>query len=267
MVIEPRRVAPGYARRWSRQALELMGRSFHSLFALALGMCGATWALEQAHLVLVTPFLLAWALGVAMEIVSVSDNHVLRMADLPSIFATAAREVVYEARTAARTILLIGVIATLAIGWSNMQPEAAVQKLAAPDLSNPLVWIFSDASPFTPASMMLILAASLQGYTVLDLAGLRQPLRREFGLEEEQVKLLLRQASQKNYRLAVEIALAARVLILVAIWAMPGLTPLLLCFLPALAYVAFREIFVDDKGNREPAKQTSTKLAMEGMPS
>lgn len=267
MVIEPRRVAPGYVRRWARQALELMGRSFHSLFALALVMCGVSWALEQAHLVLLTPFLLAWSMGAAMEIVSISDNHVLRMADLPSIFATAAREVVYEARTAARTILFIGLIAALAFAWVHMQPETAARKLVAPDLSNPLVWIFSDASPFTPASMMLILAASLQGYTVLDLAGLRHPLRREFGLEEEQVKLLLRQASQKNSRPAIEMALAARGLILVAIWGMPGLTPLLLCFLPALTYVAFREIFIDDKGNREPAKQTSTKFALEGTPS
>jgi hypothetical protein len=230
-------------------------------------MCGVTWVLEQAHLVLLTPFFLAWCLGVGLEIVRVSDNHVLRMADLPEIFHAAARQLVHEVRVSARAILIIGIIAAALIAWSAAQPASAARKLAEPDLSNPLVWLFSEASPFTPASLMLILAASLQRYTVLDLAGLRHPLRREFGLDESQVQLLLRQATQKNPKLGVELALAVRILILVAIWGLPGITPLLLCFLPALMYVAFREIFVDDKGNREPAKQTSTKLALEGTPS
>lgn len=265
MVIEPRRVAPGYARRWSREALELVGRSFHTLFALALTTCGLTWVLEQAHLVVLTPFLLAWALGAAVEIVSISDNHVLRVSDLPGVFLTAARELFYEIRISARYITGILVFAALLFAWSAMQPP--LPRSVPADLSDPLVWLFSEASPLTPAAMMLFLAASLQRYTLLDLGGLRHPLRRQFGLDEAGVRLVLRQAADKNSQLSLQFALTTRLLMVIAIGGLPVLTPFLMCFMPALVYVAFREIFVDDKGNRKPAKQTSTQLALEGMSS
>lgn len=268
MVIEPRSVAPGFTRRWSREALELMGRSFHTWFAVAVVLSLSIWALPGSALLSVPLGLLFYC--VSTEIAAVSDQRVLRVTELPGIFQVALQECVRDLY-AKRWVLLVSVALIAAAHlWVQAQPVQGPAASPAPvDLADPLTWVFGSLlgkeSPFISGAISLWAGAALQGRSAYALSSLVYPLRRTFGLQDEdQLSALTSKAMRRNPTVALLLGPVQVAVVIFTALALPILGPFLMCFLPAVSYVAFREVFVDDGGNREQVSERKRSLANQG---
>lgn len=256
MMLEPRKVEPGFCRRWLQQAFGLLGRTFHLWFGLALCWSLLTWALGGNGLSAIALGLFFYFFSV--EMAAMSDQHVVRLGHVPGAVARAARGAVLELWEKRFALLLAGVMVLGLLWWQPLDPQAQAELAAAaaaktpPDLGNPLTWLFSAESPLVYAAVSLFAGLLLQGKG-LHLVTLRYPLRRAFELSDDQVSLLLSQAAQKNRGTLTLMEAGMPIAVGLLVLLFPGAVPLLACVLPAVSYVAFREIFIDDQGNRKQA--------------
>ena len=269
MVIEPRKVEPGFVKRWSKQALELMERSFHLWFGIAVVLSLAAWAGDRVF------FGVSLALGtllfaISAEIAVISDNDHFDIGDIPDIVAAAWQQALHELWThRVGVILFVIAIPVVVLALAAGVDPAKEPPPPPPPVTygDPFVWLFSNSSPFSSAAWAAFIVANLYGYTKWGLNGMRYHLRRTFDLSEEAADILAEKAAQKNREVAAGFPLVMMSSLAVALIFLPILAPFVLCFVPALNYVAFREIFLDDKGNRQPARKTATKLATHGAAS
>lgn len=262
MVIEPRKIAPGFARRWLSQSLELVGRAFHIWFGFAMLFCILTMALGWV------PDLVAIPLGlfgciVSIEIAATADTQEVRLSDMPAILHAAAVGTVRDIWQKRWVLLIVAVYILVQLYLGNTPKSAPVREAPPPDLTNLWTWIATIDSPFFKSALVLLCGQMLQGHTAA-LGTLSYPLQRAFDVDEGQVRHLLHRALFKNLPATAFMQAVPLILIVGATMFLPILTPFLVCFLPALSYVVFREMFVDDKGNREPAKQAVTSTVAQG---
>lgn len=262
MVIEPRKIEPGFVRRWFSQSFELIGRAFHIWFGFAMVFClltiGLGWLSELAAI----PFGL-YACIVSIEFAATADNRVVKLSDLPTILHTAAVGTVRDIWQKRWVLLIVAVYVLVQFYLGNMPKPTPVREAPVPDLSSLWTWIATTDSPFFKSMLVLLCGQMLQGHTAA-LGTLSHPLQRTFDIPEGQVRTLLHRAMFKNLPATAFMQLVPLGLIIGASMFLPILAPFLVCLLPALSYVAFREMFVDDKGNREPAKQTATSAVAQG---
>lgn len=268
MELEPRVVEAGSLKRWTKQALELVGRSFHAWFGLAVVLSLGAWFLEQLAYgasILLTTF----GFALSSEIAAISDRQVLRISDFPDVVRAAVSQLIIEIRVLWLPVVLVVIVAPVlqfalyawAIAYQAAHPTPPIAPVNYYQLTT---WLFSQRSPFSASAWGSFSAATFYGYTRWRLGSLRYPLRRAFELSEEAAEALTVKAWIKNPQVSVNYSSFVLTMSMVAMVFLPILAPFLLCFLPALNYVAFREMFIDDKGNREPAKQSSTKPVMQG---
>lgn len=264
MVIEPRVVAAGFVKRWVAQACELLNRSFHLWFGFSVVLCLLTWGIAQiagpVHI-----FLGFFSYYVSSEMAAHADQHPLRLADMPTILGRAGSEAykeVWKKRWVLLSIAATAVLLTYVV-ISALKPDEPVAKVVI-DYSDPMMWLFSAHSPLSDGAIALMLGATLQGRGGL-LPAMSYSLRRTFGLSDEAVERLANQGGRKNPRAALFLDGGQTIVLLYAALCLPVAAPLLLALAPAITYVAFREMFIDDKGNRVPKPvQATSRTLQEG---
>lgn len=194
------------------------------------------------------------------EIAAHVDRGALRIQHLPDIFRVAFVEMVREFWDK-RYAILVGMGLVFAMEWHATATPAVAALDAVKSSKEPTLWSSLNVL-FAPGASALWAGAILQGRT-LALGTLSYPLRRTFGLSDDALRLLTQQAVRINTRACLYLDGGQFLLLLGALTFMPLLAPLLLCLVPAVSYVAFREMFIDDRGNQTLAPEQKLQLSME----
>ncbi len=261
MTLEPRTVEPGFAKRWSRQALELVLRSFHSWFSLGLAMTALLYGVSAVWSPLVLP--------AGMFCVALSTS-MARMSDLSTVsvdtFVQAVRDAaLYAARLVRERIVMLVAVLVVGelIGRALMSAVKDAPAVPAPDLGDPLTWLVGPQSPLVIAAAGLYVGAMFQCAS-FGLAGLSYPLRQKFGLDYGSAESLLMKANLKNREASLFLEAVLMGTMMLSVIFVPGLVPFALCFIPALLYVAYRDIFEHGDGNTAEVREGATRHAAMG---
>lgn len=244
--LEPRLIEPGYLKRWLHRGLTIVGINFHLWFALALSFSALCWVFEGWPAI-------QMPLGVAfcyfsIEMAALSTRRLTTLRATSDSLRRAAVEAALEMWHQRLRLLLIFisvmVVQVLAALFVFKLAPATAQELvskAPPDYSDIRTWLFT-ASPFASAAMAHFLSG-----IVIDrgqaFGFVRYPLRRAFELPDELAEFLRLKAYRKNQSAALNANLFEMTVLLLSLVALPILAPFLLCLLPAMHYVVFKELF------------------------
>ena len=265
MVIEPRVVAAGFARRWTGEAIELMTRSFHLWFGMAVLFCLFGAVANPMPPMAMIPFGLFFYF-VSIEFAAASDEREVTVYDVMPILRTAAIGVIQDIWAKRWVFLLVvGIMVYTLYFDAEMQKKAAeAEANARPvDLNNIMTWLVGPASPLAQTALIMLFGTVMQGRTFA-LATLSYPLSRGFKMDDDQVTALIYKAFFKNLVPGVFLKIVPLMLLITVGLLLPVVMPFFMCFFPALSYVAYREIFIDGNGNQEPAKAKVRSVATQG---
>lgn len=265
MVIEPRVVAPGFARRWTGEAMELMARSFHLWFGVAVLFCAFSAIAYPMPPMAMIPFGLFFYF-VSVEFAAASDEREVTVSDIMPIMRTAVLGVIQDIWAKRWVFLLIvGIMVyTLYFDAELQRKTAAAEANATPvDLNNIMTWIVGPASPLAQTALIMLFGSVMQGRTFA-FATLSYPLSRAFKLDDDQASALIYKAFFKNLMPGIFLKIVPLMLLITVGLLLPIVMPFFICFFPALSYVAYREIFIDGNGNQEPAKAKVRSAATQG---
>lgn len=260
MTLEPRLVKSGYAKRWCQQAFELVVRSFHLWFGLYFAL---------SLLLAVVPFggLLAIPVGIfsyalSCELAALSDRGALTGSVLLERAKHCAQ---YCAQTLWRIRLALGLAMVLsfllvlgAVAVSRHAQAPAVPRAPA-DYHSIWTWLVGPDSPFLNSAVALWVGSFMAAGFARRLPMLRYCLVQ--WSSESAADVALDKTAHKNLMPSFFLEMLHMACLGVAVLIAPCLAPFLTCFLPAVTYVAFREMFIDDQGNRSLASRTSSTLA------
>jgi hypothetical protein len=239
MVLEPRQAAPGALRRWTVQALRLITRGLSVWLGLILLLCLAIFAGQRLPLISGVLALMAFF------------GSILVAARLDRADEVSFSDVLGTLRQHGRSLLAFsGVIA----------------------LAGALVWVFFLARPevpwwnvlYTERNVVTALSENwfialrqvfvYSGYALgllffgLNIPGLTSflqfPCTTLLGLPFRTAYQVGAAAQMKNLGPMLGVGLLFILLPVIAVLFLPPAVPLLYCYLGALAYVSFREIFL-----------------------
>lgn len=249
MLLEPRQAAPGALRRWSGQALRLIGRGISVWLGLILLLCLAIFAGQRLPLV---------------------SGVLALMAFFGSILVAARLDQADE-------VSFSDVLATLRLHGVNLVAFSVVIAVAGA-----LVWVFFLARPEVPWWNVLyternVVTALSENWFValrqvfvysayalgllffgLNIPGLTSflqfPCTTLLGLPFRNAYRAGAAAQMKNLGPMLGVGLLFILLPVIAVLLLPPAVPLLYCYLGALAYVSFREIFLGIGENEARAR-------------
>lgn len=249
MVIEPRQAAPGALRRWTVQALRLITRGFSVWLGLILLLCLAIFAGQRLPLISGVLALMAFF------------GSILVAARLDRADEASFTDVLATLRRHGRSLLAFsGVIALAgALVW--------VFFLARPDVP----WwnvLYTERNVVTALSenwfialrQVFVYSAYALGllFFGLNIPGLTSflqfPCTTLLGLPFRAAYQAGAAAQMKNLGPMLGVGLLFILLPVVAVLLLPPAVPLLYCYLGALAYVSFREIFLGIGENEARAR-------------
>jgi hypothetical protein len=245
MILEPRQAGPGAPLRWSRQAIALIGRGFGFWLGLLLVSCLSIFAGHRLPLV-------SGVLSLAAFF-----SSVLIAAQLDRPQRTGLGEVLRMLRSHALGILsFAGVISVAgALIWMLLLARPGVpwwsvlytERNAVDVLSGD--WLVAARQVFVYAAYALGLA-----YFGLNIPGLTSffqfPCSTLLGLSFRDAYRLSAAAQVRNLAPMLAVGLMFVTLPVLCVLLFPPLVALLYCFLGALTWVAFREIFLGVPDNR-----------------
>lgn len=249
MTLEPRQVEDGYAKRWCRQALELVFRSFHLWFGLNFGLALVLAVLPFGGLVAIPVGVFAYVLS--CELAALSDRSNLTLSTLRESIQQCAQYTgrsLWNNRVALLIALVISFTLVLAISVAAREATASTPPRPAPDYGSIWTWLFGQDSPFLSFAVALWVGSFMAAGFARRLPMLRYCLAR--WADESAADVALEKAAQKNVFPSFFIEMLHMGCLTVSLVLAPSVAPFLMCFLPAVSYVAFREMFIDDQGNR-----------------
>ncbi len=144
--------------------------------------------------------------------------------------------------------------------WALTTGTGVPADTMAADLSSPWSWVFGIQSPLALSAAMLWVGAFIPGWGSSRLPMLRYEASHH--VSEEQVGVLLENAARVNLMPAVFLEFLHLIALGLALMVFPGAVPFLMCALPAVAYVAAREMFEHADGN-SPERQAARAPAVE----
>lgn len=246
MLIEPREAEPGALWRWTRQATSLIGRAFGFWMGLALLMC--LWMFLGQRLPIVDGILALAAFFASILIAAEVDRP--QRATLGEVLAMLRRHAVDVLLFSAIIAFAGAVIWMLLLSrpdvpwWSPLYTERNI----VTELSSN--WYVATRQIFIYAAYALGLL-----YFGLNIPGLTSffqfPCTTLLGLPFRDAYRLSAVGQIKNLPLVLMVGLLFIMLPVLWVLVLPPLVPLLYCFLGALTYVSFREIFLGIRNNRE----------------
>jgi hypothetical protein len=245
MVIEPRQAAPGALRRWSLQALRLIGRGPGVWLGLVLLICLAIFLGQRLPLVsgvlaltgffgsvLVAARMDAPAEASFSDVLAVLREHGPQLLGFSAVIAVAG------------ALVWMLFLARPEVSWWNvLYTERNVVVALSSDWFVALRQVFVYSAY---ALGLLFFGLNIPGLT----AFLQFPCTTLLGLPFRAAYRAGTAAQMKNLGPMLGIGLLFVLLPVLAVLLVPPAVPLLYCFLGALAYVAFREIFLGIGENR-----------------
>ena len=239
MLLEPRTAAPGALLRWSRQSLNLLRRGLGFWSALTLLMC--LWMFFGHHLPLLSGVLAVSALLACTLIAAQLDRSGrIHLADVLEMLQQHAGKLL----TFAALITLAGALVWLLL---LARPEVAWWNILYTE-RNSVEVLSSDG--FVALRQIFVYSAFALGlcYFGLNIPGLTSffqfPCMTLLGLPFRDAWRLAAAGQIRNLGAMFGVALLFMVLPATFALLLPPLVPVLYSFLGALAYVAFREIFL-----------------------
>ncbi|MBV1694320.1 MAG: hypothetical protein KGP27_07665 [Hyphomicrobiales bacterium] len=256
MLIEPRTAAPGALRRWSRQAFDLLRRGFGFWSALSLLMC--LWMFFGHHLPLLSGMLAVSALLACVLIAARLDRSTTtELADVLDALRAHARELLTLAAliTFAGALVWVLLLAKPGVAWWNiLYTDRNSVEVLSPD------WFVALRQVFVYSAFALGLC-----YFGLNIPGLTSffqfPCMTLLGLPFRDAWRLAAAGQIRNLGAMLAVALLFMVLPATVALLLPPLVPVLYCFLGALSYVAFREIFLGIAANQPRAAAAAVPAA------
>jgi hypothetical protein len=255
MLIEPQTVARGALLRWSRQAFDLLRRGFGFWSALSLLMC--LWMFFGHQLPLLSGILAVAALLACMLIAARLDRSArTELADVLEMLRTHARALLTLAAviTLAGALVWVLLLAKPGVAWWNiLYTERNTVEVLSAD------WFVALRQVFVYSAFALGLC-----YFGLNIPGLTSffqfPCMALLGLPFRDAWRLAAAGQIRN--LGAMLGVASLFMVLPAVFALllPPLVPVLYCFLGALGYVAFREIFLG-VGENQPRAVSAAATA------
>ena len=245
MLIEPRRAAPGALRRWSLQALGLILRGAGVWLGLIVLLCLGIFAGQR--LPLVSGLLALMAFFGSVLVAARLDE-----ADEPTI-----SDILVALRRHGRTLLAFSAViaAAGALVWILVlaRPEVPWRNVVYTERN--IVEVLS-AHWFVALRQVFVYSAYALGLLFFGLnipgltAFLQFPCTTLLGLPFRDAYRAAAAAQMKNLWPLLGVGLLFILLPVLAVLLLPPAVPVLYCFLGAVAYVSFREIFLGVGANR-----------------
>jgi hypothetical protein len=239
MVLEPRRAAPGALRRWSLQALGLMARALSVWVGLILLLCLAIFAGQRLPLVSGMLALMGFFGSVLVaartdragapsitEIMATLRDHGVSLVAFSGVIAVAG------------ALVWVFFLARPEVPWWNV---LYTERNIVTALSEN--WFIALRQVFVYSAYalgLLFFGLNIPGLT----AFLQFPCTTLLGLPFRAAYQAGAAAQMKNLGPMLGVGLLFILLPVVAVLLLPPAVPLLYCYLGALAYVSFREIFL-----------------------
>lgn len=261
MLLEPKQIEPGWARRWPREAAALVGQNFHLWFALMLGATALAVGLTYLPASLLTLLVLAvFTFKLSQEFAMAAEHAPVGLAQVSSMAAAAARATGPEIQRNPFLLFLLTGLAALDVarraGLLGVVAVPAATATAAATGMPSLAELVFYWKPLASAHVLYSFGVLVAFRPVIG-GLLVYPLQRMHGLDFEQAERLVTQGARRNVKvmLAGDAVLFFGTLVLMLL--LPVALPFLLCLGPALSYVACREMF----GTGSPLHQKQTQSA------
>lgn len=261
MVIEPRQAAPGALRRWSRQALGLIARGAGVWLGFVVLLCLAIFAGQRLPMVSGILALMGFFASV-LAAARLDSPGPVSMADIVAVLRQHGRELVAFPLVIASVGALVWVffLARPGVPWWNVvytERNAVVALSADGFVALRQVFVYS-----AYALGLLFFGLNIPGLT----AFLQFPCTTLLGLPFRAAYRAGAAAQMKNLGPMLGVGFLFILLPVAAVLLLPPLVPVLYCFLGALAYVAFREIFLGVGENRVRARRPRPAPALRPVP-
>jgi len=248
MVFMPRQAAPGALRRWSVQAFGLIGRGLSVWLGLICLLCLAIFAGQRLPLVSGVLALMAYF------------GSILVAARLDQSDAASFTDVLVTLRQNGRSLVAFsGVIAVAgALVWMLFLARPEVPWWNVLYTERNVVTALSE-NWFIALRQVFVYSAYALGllYFGLNIPGLTSflqfPCTTLLGLPFRAAYQAGAAGQMKNLGPMLGVGLLFILLPVIAVLVLPPAVPLLYCYLGALAYVSFREIFLGIGENRARA--------------
>jgi hypothetical protein len=249
VTVHPRQAGPGAIRRWTRQSLALIARGFSFWVALILLVCVGMFVGQRVPLFDGVLALLGFF------------SSVLIAASLDRSSRTSLQEVVALLRAHALDMLRIAAVITIVLTlvwmlflarpgvpwWTPFWSERNLVRALSDDWFRALRQLFLYSG--------VALGVSYFGLNIPGLTGFFQfPCKTLLGLPFREAYSLSAAAQLLNLPAILGIGLMFVTLPALCLALMPPLIPVLYCFLGALTYVSFREIFLGVPENQALAR-------------
>jgi hypothetical protein len=251
MIIEPRKSSPGALLRWSTQALQLIARGFSFWVGLILLLCLSIFATQRLPLVGGMLALMAF-FGSILVAGALDQPRTASLDGVLGVLRLHAAQILFFAAVIAGAggLIWMLVLAKPGVSWWNvLYTERNVVRVLSED------W-------FTALRQIFVYSAYALGITYfgLNIPGLTSffqfACHTLLGLPVRDAYRASAAAQMKNFMPVLGIGLLFIVLPVLAVLLFPPAVPLLYCFLGALSYVSFREIFLGVPENRVLARET-----------
>lgn len=245
MVLEPRQAAPGALRRWSAQALGLIARGLSVWLGLLLLLCLAIFAGQRLPLISGLLALMAF-FGSILVAARLDRADTASFTDVLGVLRQNGRSLVAFSGVIALAGALVWILflARPDVPWWNV---LYTERNIVTALSEN--WFIALRQVFVYSAYalgLLFFGLNIPGLTSF----LQFPCTTLLGLPFRAAYQAGAAAQMKNLGPMLGVGLLFILLPVIAVLALPPAVPLLYCYLGALAYVSFREIFLGVGENR-----------------
>ncbi len=257
MVVEPQRAAPGALRRWNAQALGLISRGLSVWLGLILLLCLAIFAGQRLPFISGVLALMGFFGSILVaarldraDAVSFTDVQATLRQNGPSLVAFSS------VIALAGALIWVFFLARPEVPWWNVLYTERNVVVALSDN-----WFVALRQVFVYSAYalgLLFFGLNIPGLTSF----LQFPCTTLLGLPFRAAYQAGAAAQMKNLGPMLGVGLLFILLPVIAVLLLPPAVPLLYCYLGALAYVSFREIFL---GRGENQARAMAGLRLPGL--
>lgn len=263
MVIEPRKIADGYQKRWSKEALSLWRRHFLVWTVTSLVLSVAASAL--------LPGMMAAPVGyfgylLFVELARNSDISDSSFSGFRQAWVSGWRGFCGRWRIVLGGALLFSATHAFAQWLVLTFPSTSAGVKESVSASIWMQWLIGPESPLEWFAAGTITAFFYQ--TVFrQMCFIDYPLEQWSQAQTPARNLLLEKAHLLNPGVALKAETVGYLALLLMYFGMPFMTPVIACFLPAYSYVAFREAFLHGDGNLKVKVKAKAPVLTTGLAS